>query len=210
MQTVETIKLKHDNLKKLDGGSFFKSANYKTFGSETHNYKFNSCLTETELNNFEKNFSISLPTDYRNFLKKIGNGGSGPYYGLFSLNNWNYELEIQETDFLSINFPYTEKWNITQNFDTSNNNYFESEEFLNWENEYFANSHITGSLRICDYGCAVYFLLIISGNEKGNIWIDDRANDGGIYPVISKVKKSKMNFIEWYEEWLDENTNNIK
>lgn len=60
-----------------------------------------------------------------------------------------------------------------------------------------------GSIPICDYGCGSYFLLVISGEERGNIWMDARANDGGIYPCLGSNGK-KLNFYEWYFQWLDE------
>jgi len=200
--TLHDLKVKHDKLKKLDGGSFFKGATYKTFGSDTHKYKFNSCLTGDTLKAFENSFSVTLPLDYRNFIAQVGNGGSGPAYGLLQLSDWNIELEINENNFLSTDFPHTDKWNVAQDFDTDNEDYTETEEFQKWEENYFSNRHITGSIRICHYGCAIYYLLIVTGNTAGQIWVDDRANDFGIYPAISKSTGRQLNFIEWYDEWL--------
>ena len=34
---------------------------------------------------FEARFHVSLPDGYRNFLLWMGNGGAGPFYGLYSL-----------------------------------------------------------------------------------------------------------------------------
>jgi hypothetical protein len=202
--TLHHLKVKHDNLKKIDGGGFFNSATYKTFGSDTHRYKFNHCLTEDALQAFETSFGLTLPADYKNFLTEIGNGGSGPAYGLFPLLDWNIELEINDTNFLSADFPHIDKWNVMQDFDTDNEDYTETEEFQNWEEEYFSNKHITGSLRICHYGCAIYYLLVVTGNNAGQIWVDDRANDCGIYPAISKSTGKRLTFLEWYNEWLTE------
>lgn len=134
----------------------------------------------------------------------IGNGGSGPAYRLFPLTDWSYELDVSSDDFLSADFPYTETWNMAQDFDTEGEDYYDTEEFQKWEEEYFSNTHITGSMRICHYGCAIYYLLVVTGREAGNIWVDDRANDGGIYPALSKTTKEKLPFIQWYDEWLTE------
>ena len=57
---------------------------------------------------------------------------------------------------------------------------------------------------ICHYGCAIYYLLVVRGKEAGNIWVDDRAGDYGIYPAISKTTGGRLTFIEWYDEWLTE------
>mgnify|MGYP001302896578 CR=1 FL=1 len=204
---LQELKAKHDKLKKLDGGGIFKSGTYEVFGSDTHRYIFNPCLPENTLHSFESQFSCTLPNEYRQFLVQIGNGGSGPGYGLFALLDWNFELEINDENFLSTDFPHVDKWNITQNVDTDSDEYTETEEFQKWEEEYFSNSHITGSMRISHYGCAIYYLLVVTGKESGNIWVDDRANDYGIYPAVSKSTGKRLTFLEWYAEWLTESLN---
>jgi hypothetical protein len=205
--TLHDLKVKHEKLKRIDGGGLFKSATYKTFGSDTHRYKFNPCLTKDTLLSFEKSFGLILPADYKSFLTQIGNGGSGPAYGLLPLLGWNIELKINDNNFLSKDFPHIDKWNVTKGFDTDNEDYTETEEFQNWEEEYFSSKHITGSLRICHYGCAIYYLLVVTGNSTGQIWVDDRANDCGIYPAISKSAGKRLTFLEWYNEWLTESLN---
>lgn len=205
--TLKNLKAKHDKLKKIDGGSLFKKASYKIFGSDIHRYKFNPTLTDSTLLHFEKHYSFTLPSNYKQFLTQIGNGGSGPVYGLFPLLEWNFELEIKNSNFLAKEFPHNKKWNIEQDFETVYEDYTETEEFQKWEDEYFSNKHITGSMRICHYGCAIYYLLVVTGEAAGKIWVDDRANDNGIYPAISKSTGENLTFIEWYDEWLDESLN---
>jgi hypothetical protein len=202
--SIEEIKTKHLKLKKSDGGSFFKSPSYKIFGSDSHKYKFNICLSEPEIKAFEQMHSIVFPKDYRNFLLRIGNGGSGPAYGLLKLSEWNIELDITKETFLSTPFPHSTHWYMERHFDMEDDNVYESQEFQDWEEEYYSNRHVTGSIRICHYGCAIYYLLVVTGDEKGNIWVDDRANDEGIYPAISKQSGKKLSFLEWYNDWLDE------
>jgi hypothetical protein len=132
IMTLHDLKKKHDKLKKLDGGGLFKSATYKTFGSDAHRYEINSCLTEDNT---------------------------------------------------------------------------ETEEFQKWEEEYFSNRHNSGSMRICHYACAIYYLLVATGKNTGQIWVDDRANGNGIYPAISKSTGRRLTFLEWYDEWLTESLN---
>lgn len=199
------IQQKHKALKKRDGGSFFKRPAYKVFGSERHKYQFNACLSADEICRFENTHTITLPDDYKWFLTTMGNGGSGPAYGLFPLQKWNLELDIDDTRFLATPFPYTDKWNLPKTFDDSQDDYTETDAFQRWEQDYYANRHITGSMRICHYGCAIYYLLVVTGNEAGHIWVDDRASDYGIYPALSKTTGEKLSFSAWYEEWLTEN-----
>jgi len=190
-----------DQLKKIDGSGFFKSKPFKLFGSIKHKYQLNKCLSEAEITEFEKFHKIELPTDYRNFIKNIGNGGVGPAYGVYKLENWNLELEIENSNFLNTKFPHVEKWNSAFDGSIEDEDYADSKEFESWEEGYFNKKYVFGSIRICHYGCAVYYILVVSGIEKGNIWIDDRANDEGIYPLSTK-NKSRYNFTEWYNEWI--------
>ena len=190
-------------LKNIDGNRFFRKNPFKLFGSNKHKYQLNDCLSEVEILDFEKNNQIELPQDYRKFIKNIGNGGAGPAYGIFKLENWNFELDIENRNFVKENFPYTEKWSLPYNENMDDEDYAESEEFKNRELEYFSEKHIYGSIRICHYGCAIYCFLVVSGIEKGNVWIDSRANDDGIYPFASELK-SRYNFAEWYNEWINE------
>ena len=69
------------------------------------------------------------------------------------------------------------------------------------------NGESTGSMRICQYGCAIYYLLMVTGKEAGHIWVDDRTSDYGIYPATSKATSGRMTFIEWYDESSTESLN---
>ncbi|MDV6168793.1 SMI1/KNR4 family protein [Flavobacterium sp. DG1-102-2] len=188
-------------LKKIDGKGFFKRNPFQLFGSEEHQYQLNYPLSEKEILNFEKTNQIQLPIEYRNFIKDIGNGGAGPVYGIFRLQDWDLELDIENKNFLNEKFPHTEKWNLI--FPENQNDEYDSESdaFVAWESECFSERHIYGSIRICHFGCAIYYVLVVSGVEKGNIWVDARATDEGIYPVTSETK-SRYNFAEWYNEWI--------
>ena len=77
---------------------------FSIFGSNSHGYVINSKFTGEELQKFEKRNKITLPEEYKEYLKNVGNGGAGPFYGL---------LELEENDNnsidLSMEFTYTYK-----------------------------------------------------------------------------------------------------
>lgn len=50
------------------------------------------------------------------------------------------------------------------------------------EYAYFDNKFIQGTITIAHYGCGMFARLVITKEQRGNIWINDRGNDGGIYP----------------------------
>ena len=174
----------------------------KVFGASGHKYNLNEKLRNEQIIAFEEQHSLVLPDEYKVFLKNVGNGGAGPYYGLEPLEDSLFsDLDYKrEGEFVkpSLPFPFTEPWNIE--FDGSDEDRAAYEKH---ENEYFSEKWDTGILRICNFGCGVSLNLVVNGPEKGNIWVDDRGNDGGIYPDPYFGKTDRTTFLDWYNLWLD-------
>jgi hypothetical protein len=42
-----------------------------------------------------------------------------------------------------------------------------------------------------------------SGEQAGHLWLDRRADDNGISPLISN-NNLRATFSAWYQEWLDD------
>ncbi len=57
------------------------------FGAEAHQYLLNQPLTPSEVTAFEARYGLSLPGEYRSFLLEVGDGGAGPFYGIFRLDH---------------------------------------------------------------------------------------------------------------------------
>ncbi len=70
-------------------------------------------------------------------------------------------------------------------------------------------------------------MLVITGEQQGKIWIDDRTNESGIYPASQNFccyfhdadaedcspesdDEESLNFRDWYEDWLNRSLNQIK
>jgi SMI1 / KNR4 family (SUKH-1) len=172
------------------------------FGASTHRYQFAAPVAEHELTCFESKFQLTLPPGYREFLKVLGNGGAGPYYGIVSLQSGLFaDLDYkQRSGFIdpSKPFSFTEAWNM-------NLHEADDETYLQLRDEhYFDNEWVNGMLRICNYGCGVSINLVVNGPAYGQIWVDDRCNDGGIYPDKHFGNTGSIGFLEWYHLWLDQ------
>ena len=194
---INRIKVKFNRLKQLD-------KNFEAFGSKQHKYLFNKTKSEKELIDFEKRNKIKLPIDYRGFLMEIGNGGAGPYYGLEPIENGlfadlNYKHKSDLND-LSKPFPHTEHWNLDFGEVTEEN---EDEYLEQKDEEYYQNKWVNGVLRVSNLGCGVSMNLVVNGKEYGNLWVDDRFNEQGIYPNPYNENRDRMIFIDWYENWID-------
>ena len=185
-------------LRRLDTGC-------AVFGSARHRYALNPVKTNAEIADFEKRFGIVLPEGYRLFLTTIGNGGAGPYYGLESLENSLFlDLDYKHNrpgELLdpSKPFPFTEPWNLA--FDPQAGASRDAA-YQQFEERYSDDQWVSGLLRICNFGCGVSMNLVVNGREYGNIWVDSRCNDSGIYPDHSG-QVGRMDFLTWYELWLD-------
>lgn len=178
---------------------------HKKFGSKKHKYQVNPVISEKDISEFESRYSISLPDDYRWFLSSVGNGGAGPEYGLEPIEHGIYsDLHYgAEEGFIDPSKPFslTEEWNMK--IETSLN----PKEQSQFEEEYFSDRWVDGLLRICDRGCGMSINLVVNGPEYGNLWVDDRSSDNGIYPLR---KSTNTTFGNWYNEWLDKASNSVE
>ncbi len=54
-------------------------------------------------------------------------------------------------------------------------------------------------MRIVNDGCELYYLLIVTGSERGNVWYDGRMNSKGIFPL--EGKNGRVAFDEFVTPW---------
>ena len=171
-----------------------RDAEMTTFGSSNygsgHHYRMREVLSIKELVAFESAFDVQLPRDYAAFLLKIGNGGIGPYYGLYSLSQSLSEDDgdwIRE--FLTSPFPLTALFNPCEVDDPATQ-----------DDPYDRN--LCGSIVLSHHGCGYYDRLVITGPQAGQVWSDFQAADQGIVPL-------HCDFYEWYDEWLNDSLRNL-
>lgn len=186
----------------------------KVFGAASHGYRVNPPLSEEEIIAFEAQHKVKLPEDYRQFLMRVGNGEAGADYGVFPLGKMDDGFRLAPWgDFvgdLSKPFPHTQAWNdLTGEPPDFEGELDSPEEDEYWEQQeafdeiYWNPSNMNGAIPICHLGCALRLWLVVNGPEKGNIWQDNRADQGGIEPLQTATQK-RVTFFEWYRAWLDE------
>ena len=95
---------------------------FTVFGSSVHRYELNPPLSEIEFARIEKRYGCIFPENYKDFITKVGNGGAGPFYGIFpitmqdhghGLSGWEGGYLIGD---LSKPFRFTEQWNLPSEF----------------------------------------------------------------------------------------------
>ena len=67
------------------------------FGSNHHAFKLNPVSSESRVGEFERKLSIHLPSEYREFITGVGNGGAGLFYGIFPLGYVHDNLSLRES-----------------------------------------------------------------------------------------------------------------
>lgn len=177
------------------------------FGAKKHKYLLNPTMTESEIKLFEDKFGISLPEDYRNFIKNIGNGGAGPGYGLYKLdvNNINDIHGYMKRPFL-----LTKDFDVDEEGEKYNCSAYTCQECEHKDlclisDDYNGECsdicrYQQGTLTICFEGCTYYRRIILNGPKKGEIWAESEGEG---------LKQSEASFSEWYEGWLDKSLNTI-
>jgi len=163
---------------------------------------------------FERAHSIRLPSDYRDFLVQIGNGGAGPCYGVFSLGTVDDGFAVRDwkvNDNLvgdpSKPFRFKEAWNDISNMppvDLLEKNEQEYSRLMDeFEKVYWSSELMNGAIPICHEGCALRIWLVVTGPGSGELWDDRRSEYKGIRP-LELSDGSRATFGAWYEEWLDQ------
>lgn len=176
----------------IDGG-------FKPFGWEGHGMRLNPPLAEPGVAAFERMHGVELPAEYRAFITRVGDGGAGPAYGLSSLEAAlvrERKIDVPAA-FLRTPFPHTHAFNPEK----------DPAEQAFWAlmdhggiSEDEADRHLlhetAGTLVLCDEGCGYLHLLVVTGADRGRMWMDARCSDGGFVPLGA-------GFLDWYERWLD-------
>jgi len=160
---------------------------FKIFGSNEpwngHRYQLNPTLSEEGLSNFEAYMKITLPDEYRAYLSTISDGGAGPFYGLYSLNEAIdiFDLPEDSTQQEYVNcfakFPITNEEAVLyiKNLFSLNNGrkiYFDRDDYP--EHVPFLGSYTIdrgrGVMYLSQYGCGGYYVLVVRGDCYGQVW----------------------------------------
>ncbi len=181
------------------------------FGAESHGYILNPPLSESVVKQFEDKHRIHLPEDYRSFLIAIGDGGAGPFYGVFRLGEMddNHDnIKWKEGDGfigkLSRSFPFNTSWNDLTGLPHETDDEDEYQKaYEAFDSTYWNPDNVNGAIPLCHRGCALRDWLVVTGHEAGHMWHDARADHKGLAP-ISIGKKQRVTFLEWYTHWLNQ------
>lgn len=185
---ADRIKAKLEKAKRKDTG-------LAVFGASSHNYKMNGKLTRKQLEDWQMAHRITLPGAYAQFLTEVGNGGAGPFYGLYPIEEATSYTESQALTAACVLSPgmANEEWNdwiepLIRDEDISDSEY-----------EAARNRVLGGMLCIGTQGCDYDMYLVLEGAHKGRV-----VYTSDFYPDHPFFFVYEDNMLDWYERWLDE------
>jgi hypothetical protein len=195
-----------------------QGAQCRVFGGDTHGFRLNARLSEADVASFERTHHVVLPSDFRGFLTAVGDGGAGPFYGIFPLGKVDDAFDLRvwkegDVGVLSKPFPFDEEWNDLSTkpaddlIDRDESEYWKQMEAF--ESTYWEMALVNGAFPICHQGCALRTLLVVAGRQAGHLWDDRRSEYAGLKP-IRLADGSPATFLGWYEEWLQGCFENVR
>jgi SMI1 / KNR4 family (SUKH-1) len=169
----------------------------KALGERQHGYHMRPKLSVLEVAEFEHAHNVQLPDTYRAFLTHVGNGGAGPYYGVFPLDRWataaleyfDDESELP-SDMLSRASPLRDgltgiDW--VELLGGAPRPRFDPRQWHPYQ----------GTITLGHLGATYYALLVVTGPTRGRVCSVD-------LDMQAPKFAPQRDFLEWYEAWLDE------
>ena len=189
-RTAQPSWVKH--ILKLLGQAKAKDPDLARFGAYSHQYKLAVPAGEEAIQKFEEQQGIRLPEEYRDFLMLVGNGGAGPYYGLYGLKALKEDLSDSHGVRLyrvmeePVIYPKMSEEEWGRMADPEGRR--KGEEVHPY----------AGILPIGTQGCTLMTGLMLAGPYRGQVVYYDEDFCGP--PFFAREK----GFLEWYERWLRE------
>ena len=185
-RTAQPSWVKH--ILKLLGQAKAKDPDLARFGAYSHQYKLAAPAGEEAIQEFEEQQGIRLPEEYRDFLMLVGNGGAGPYYGLYGLKALKEDLSDSHGGVMEepVIYPKMSEEEWDRMVDPEGRR--KGEEVHPY----------AGILPIGTQGCTLMTGLMLAGPYRGQVVYYDEDFCGP--PFFAREK----GFLEWYERWLRE------
>lgn len=173
-------------------------------------------LTADEVAHLEAFLGIALPEDYRSFLCEVSAGGYGPSLEFFTVekvdeDDWVWEgdggemtlveslaapfdptLSQEASSFLESEQPWEE------GREDELDEWYEQHDDYVWDEQRTA-----GAIFIAHAGCALRYLLVVSGPHRGQVWYDGRVDDPHQVEPVRDDSGAPLSFYRWFMTWLE-------
>ncbi len=182
--------------------------------AQSHGYRLHPPLTEAEALAVEAQLGVRLPTEYRDFVTLVGDGGAGPGFGIHSLREWMAKgvkaRRKSREDLADPSRPFGRPVTVR-------------------EASRLGGFPTHGMIALCLTGCGGAFGLVTAGLERGWVWSIDnvsafapasqevptyfegatgddrfRINEEFHAAQLAISNRERLGFWAWYRLWLEE------
>lgn len=161
------------------------------FGASSHQYRMNEPLTLKQLGRLEAEWEVTLPDPFAAFLVGVGDGGAGPYYGIYPSSSISPDLDrLAEPSIFRLDRT-SQDWMSPPAEDD------ELDDMDDEAYDAFWADLLRGTIEFGTMGCDNELLLIVSGEHRGRVVYLNMASPKVFFAY-------EKNFLDWYERWLDE------
>ncbi|MFJ7246237.1 SMI1/KNR4 family protein [Kitasatospora sp. NPDC098652] len=169
-------------------------------------------LTEAQVGGAERQFGITFPTDYRDFLLRVSAGGCFPRELRHGPDGWHWAGD-EHTDRSRLGTPFPDHDRALATADAVWDNppreedHRRPEEWLAartaWEEaaEAAEADRVTGAVFLKGHGHGFSALLVVTGPHRGTMWFDGRPTCDRLNPLLTDDGRPAT-FAEWYLDWL--------
>ncbi|WP_406209958.1 SMI1/KNR4 family protein [Kitasatospora sp. NBC_01560] len=182
-----------------------------------HDFVLEPPLREAEVAAAETELGVSFPADYRGFLLGVGAGGAGPHYGVFPLRRddrgwyWDEGRGVRGSNpLLGQAFPSAEEqvrgWEELDAREPAEADFPDEQAYRAayraWDEEWEEHRSAVTAGAVClgHQGCGYFTWLVVTGPERGTLWVDGHAADPPLRPVTAGARR--VGFRDWYLDWL--------
>lgn len=174
-------------------------AGREVFGAGKHQYRINPVVNMAEVRRAEEERHVKFPEEYVFYLTRVGNGGAGPYYGLYPFEK---VLAEDRNPYLGQIFEQTITTQLTEEqwrehmrkLDELGESFETDTDYEKYKSILFSNMMPIGT-----QGCTLDNMLMLSGGDTDRImYIDwDMEEDGPPF-------NTGMTFLEWMEGYFED------
>ena len=183
------------------------------YEAKAHGYRLHPPLSEAEALAVEQRLGARLPTEYREFVTLVGDGGAGPGFGLHSLRDWMAKgvkaRRKSREELADPSRPFGRPATVR-------------------EASRLGGFPTHGLIALCETGCGGAFGLVTAGLERGWVWtisnVGEYSPAGAGNPTyfagataedririnaeffaerLAISNRVRVGFWAWYRQWLE-------
>lgn len=182
------------------------------WGATAHRFRANPAIPKQDLADLENEFGVALPSDYRSYLVRVGDGGAGPWQGLLPIRDAIAESVRDCPECLNRPFPHGiprldadgVKRTWFQFRDPNGRGYVPVPLETAMSPNFMAGSLIIARGKP-DRRAPTLYRLVLNGPERGRVWRDQRERSGGVGPCESASWRiHDPTFRDWMLAWMEQ------